>query len=430
MAERSGLEVGQRLHFRFVEPESTEIVEADFTIVGIGTLPAEAVADETLVVDVAVFTAAFYEAHRDLAAYASASVDLAPGFDARRDLAVEVGALGHELQAVRTHEQQAVDEALRPLIIVLVALGVLTFGMTAVAAGQVVGRNRTRWQTDDLGLRTLGMTRGQVRVVAFASSVVLAALAVGAALLTMLIASPVGPVGPLHDLDPAQGIGIDAVVAAGGALAVVVTIAVFTVAFSSARRPAQRLPATRSPQVATALRSPAAIAGFALALHAEDGRRRAWRGVTATTVAAAVVAICAAFVSSAIELTATSANYGFDADLLAVNAYGDQSSSALADAFGNRDDVIAATAYTSGVLAGQRLRRARSRGNAGEGRAHADPPARSIRRSPTTRSPSARTPSTASPPMSAMSCRCRSSTRRLLTVHSPARPWTCGSSAS
>ena len=349
-ADRSGLEVGQPLHFRFVQPESAATSEADVTIVGIGTLPTEAVADETLVVDVAVFTRAFYEAHRDLVAYASASVELAPGVDPRRDLAVEVGRLGHELQAVRIHEQQAVDEALRPLIIVLVALGVLTFSMTALAAGQVVGRNQSRWRTDDTGLRTLGMTRGQMRVVAFVTSGVVAALAVGVALLTMVLASPVGPVGPLHALDPAQGFGIDGLVAGAGALAIVVTIALVTVAFSSARRPAPGQPVVRSPGLATALRSPATIAGFALALHAEDGRTRAWRGITATTAAAAVVAICAAFISSAVGLTAAPANYGFDADLLAVNAYGNQSSSALANAFGNPDDVVAATAYTSGAL--------------------------------------------------------------------------------
>ena len=245
-----------------------------------------------MVVDIAVFTRAFYEAHRDLAAYAAASVDLAPGFDARRDLAVEVGALGHELQSVSTQEQQAVDEALRPLIIVLVALGVLTFGVTAVAAGQVVGRNRARWHADDVRLLTLGMTRGQIRVVEFAISGVVATLAVGTALVTMLIASPVGPVGPLHDLDPAQGFGIDGVVAAAGALAVVATIALLTLAFSSARRPAQRPAVTRSPRSSPRSRSPAAIAGVALALHDEDGRGRAWRGVAATVAAAAVVAVC------------------------------------------------------------------------------------------------------------------------------------------
>jgi hypothetical protein len=58
--------------------------------------------------------------------------------------------------------------------------------------------------------------------------------------------------------------------------------------------------------------------------------------------------MCAAFVSSAIALTDTPARYGFDADLVAVNPYGDQPVSALAHAFGERDDVVAATGYTEG----------------------------------------------------------------------------------
>ena len=58
--------------------------------------------------------------------------------------------------------------------------------------------------------------------------------------------------------------------------------------------------------------------------------------------------MCAAFVSSAIALTDTPARYGFDANLVAVNPYGDQSVPALARAFGERDDVVAATGYTEG----------------------------------------------------------------------------------
>ena len=61
-----------------------------------------------------------------------------------------------------------------------------------------------------------------------------------------------------------------------------------------------------------------------------------------------VLALCAAFVGSALALTDTPARYGFDADLLALNAYGDQSPSALHQAFGASDAVVAATGFTSG----------------------------------------------------------------------------------
>ena len=116
------------------------------TIVGIGTLPFEAVSDETSVAGTVVLSRAFYEEHRDLAVYAVSNVDLAPGADARVELASAIGALGHQLQSARTQEQQSVDQALRPLIIVLVALGVLLFVVTALAAAQVIQRVREGWR--------------------------------------------------------------------------------------------------------------------------------------------------------------------------------------------------------------------------------------------------------------------------------------------
>ena len=159
---RGHLELGQRLHFRFFNPASSKSAEADITIVGIGTFPNEAVVDETNVVGVFVFTRAFYDTHRDLAVYATSNVDLAPGFDARRDLAAKLGALGHQLQSARVQEQQSVNDALRPLLIVLVALGVLAFGASAVATAQVVQRNRDRVLSDDTRLHTMGMSRRQI----------------------------------------------------------------------------------------------------------------------------------------------------------------------------------------------------------------------------------------------------------------------------
>jgi hypothetical protein len=347
-AARGGIEVGQRLHFRFFNPATSASTETEITVVGIGTFPAEAVTDETNVLGVFVFTRAFYDAHRDLVVYAASNVYLAPGFDARRDLAPAVGALGDELQSARAQEQQAVDDALRPLIIVLVALGVLAFGGTTIAAGQVVQRTRDRWLSDDARLRSLGMARGQIVLVELASSALVAALAAAVALVTMWLASPIAPIGPLHDLDPAQGFAVDGTVAALGAVAIVVTIVVLTLVFSSLRNRTVHPMLRRSRWLATMPGGPATAAGLTLALRTDDGRDRAWRAVAATTAAAAGLAMCAAFVSSAIALTDTPARYGFDADLLAVNAYGDQPEAALQRAFGDRDDVAAATGYTEG----------------------------------------------------------------------------------
>ena len=133
-------------------------------------MPVEAVSDETTIFGVVVFTRAFLDAHRDLVAYSVSNVDLAPGFDARRRPRGAVGALGHELQSARSQEIDAINEAMRPLVIVLVALGLLAFGATAIGAGQVIQRNLARGRADSATLRTLGMERSQLRVVELATS--------------------------------------------------------------------------------------------------------------------------------------------------------------------------------------------------------------------------------------------------------------------
>src|SRR4029078_13478494 len=144
--------------------------EADVTIVGIGTLPSEAAADETSVVGLWVFSRAFYDEHRDVVAYAASSVDLAPGFDARRDLAPAVGALGDTLQSARNQERHSVNDALHPMLIVLVSIAVLAFGAATVAAAQAVQRNRERCLEDSDRLQTLGMARAQGRIIGLATA--------------------------------------------------------------------------------------------------------------------------------------------------------------------------------------------------------------------------------------------------------------------
>ena len=205
-ADRGGIKVGQRLHFRLFDPASAKTAETDITIVGVGTFPAEVVTDETNVLGLFVFTRAFYDAHRDLVVYAASNVDLAPGFDARGDLAPAISALGHELQSARAQERKAIDDALRPLVIVLVALGVLAFGGTAVAAGQVIQRTRDRWLADDARLQSLGMASRQIRAIELASSALIAVLAVAVALITMVLASTDRAGGPTARPRPDAGV--------------------------------------------------------------------------------------------------------------------------------------------------------------------------------------------------------------------------------
>ena len=74
------------------------------------------------------------------------------------------------------------SDALRPTLVVLVALGVLAFGATAVGAAQVIQRDRDRWRADSATLLAAGMVRRQVRLVQLVTTGVLAVVAVATAL--------------------------------------------------------------------------------------------------------------------------------------------------------------------------------------------------------------------------------------------------------
>ena len=349
VADGTGLRVGDDVDFTFVTADFDDQVVASATVVGIGDLPSDAVTDETTLRSIFMFTRAFYEAHRDLTVYSVSNIDLFPGVDPNRELAPAVSELGYELQSARGQEQQSVSDALRPTLVVLVALGVLAFGATAVGAAQVIQRDRDRWRADSATLLAAGMVRRQVRLVQLVTTGVLAVVAVATALMTMVLASPIAPLGPLHDLDPGQGVSFDAAVAALGVVAILVTIGGLALAFSAAPRRAATVPSSSSAAFVNAIGRPASFAGLLLAFRTSRGRGRAWRTVTATAITAAVFALSGAFVASAVALSGTPASYGFDADLLAVNQFGNQSEAELAAAFGN-DDVVAATGFTAGTF--------------------------------------------------------------------------------
>ena len=102
------------------------------------------------------------------------------------------------------------EEALGPTVTVLVALGLLASLATVVLAVQVAQRRQDRWRADDAVLTALGGTRGARAVIHLASVAAEVVLASVIAVGVMLAASPVAPIGPLHDLDPAQGVHLDA----------------------------------------------------------------------------------------------------------------------------------------------------------------------------------------------------------------------------
>lgn len=345
LAREADLEVGDRIDLNVMHPDGSGITPARATIVGIGALPREAVVDETEPFGVIALTRAFSEAHADLRAYATSRIFLAPGVDARRDIAPQVGELGFEMSEARNQDRERVNDSLRPLVIILVALGVLAFIATTIVAGQIIQRDQERWRADDERLTVLGMVRPQVLLVRMATSGAMAVIAVVTAIAVMVATSPVAPLGPLHEFDPAQGIVVDPAVAVAGLVAIVASILGITAGSALLGRHPTRPTTTAAASRVAAVRRPAAVAGLTLALRTAAGRWQAWRSVGFATAAVVLASVVATLVVSAVTLSDTPSRYGADWDLVAVNAFGDQSEAALHDAF-DGDDVVAATGYT------------------------------------------------------------------------------------
>ncbi|MET0628246.1 MAG: ABC transporter permease [Acidimicrobiia bacterium] len=347
-ADRTGIEVGDRLDMTLVALDQSRTVTEPVKVVGIGTFAREAVIDETAGSGVVVMSPAFAPLHRDFAAYASTNVDLAPNVDARRDLAPQVTKLGFSLQEARASEQQAVGEAMRPLIVILLGLGVLAFAATAIAAGQVLQREQERWRADDETLHQLGMVRTQLVLAAVVPAALVAVLALAVAWLVMAVASPLAPVGPLHDLDPGQGFTIDLSVALLGSIVILATVVGIAAALALRRRAEVTTIANPTRSVGAVSGRPAAAAGLALVFSGP--RRRTRRSAALATAAVLLAAAVVTLVVSAISLADSPSRYGFDWDVLALSAYGDQTAEGLQTTFADDPDVIAATGFTSSSL--------------------------------------------------------------------------------
>jgi ABC-type antimicrobial peptide transport system permease subunit len=209
-------------------------------------------------------------------------------------------------------------------------------GFAALAAlagvllvGQTLARQVLLEAAEYPTLRALGMTRGQLVVVALIRAVVVAGGGAAIAVATAVVLSPLTPigVGRRAELDP--GIAVDQPVLAVGGVAIILLVAVCAAlpAWRAARAPGTSLgvidPASppRSSRLAGALTSvaarPSVVTGVRLALEPGRGRTAVPVRAAMAGAAAAVVAItlAAVFAASLAHLGRTPSGYGVSWDL-------------------------------------------------------------------------------------------------------------------
>jgi hypothetical protein len=230
-----------------------------------------------------------------------------------------------QLAAVQHEAQQAIE----PQALALAVLGGLAALALIVLMAQGLAQVLSRPAADAPTLRALGASRPATAAASAAWGVV---AVIGALLLTVIGAiavSPLAPVGPVRNYDPARGIQADWLVlgGGGGVMLAILLILLGWLAWRAVRQ-GRELPAARA-SVLVAVASHAAlpvtvVTGIRHALERGTGRFRAPVLATLTGSVTAVTALVAALVfgASLNGLTTHPDRYGYTWNLLVESSGG------------------------------------------------------------------------------------------------------------
>ena len=157
-------------------------------------------------------------------------------------------------------------------------------------------------------------------------------------------------VGPLRPSDPVSGVHLDLSVVAVGCI-LILLIAVVASMLAGRRLTNTGESRRARPFVLTLLSGrPTTMAGLSFANPtAGRDRRRAWSSIAFTAGAVALTAAVVTLGSSSKALVDQPKRYGFDWDLIALNAFDDQQPETLRSIFADDPDVVAATGFTSNI---------------------------------------------------------------------------------
>ncbi|MEO8696707.1 MAG: ABC transporter permease [Acidimicrobiales bacterium] len=351
-ADHAGVAVGDQIRVSLYLIDADDYHTETMTVTGIGKIPRELVADETSGFGLIVLSSTVVRELNSGAAYRSTGFSLAPGIDPQNDLYPQLRDRGLELNETLAQDIDRVQTAERPLLALLTTFGLVVLIGSAIGTFQVVTRGTVAWRADDRTLQVLGLSPRQVIAVRVAGAMVTALTAALTAVVVMIVASPVAPVGPLHASDPVVGIHLDLAVLAAG-IATILVIATATSVLANIRSPTTGTRPRGRPRPVTMFNSrPTAMAGLSFA-NPSGGQSpgRKWSSIAFAVAAVALTAGVVAVGSSARALVNEPKRYGFDWDLVVLNAFDDQRPEALRSILGDDPDVAAATGFTANIYA-------------------------------------------------------------------------------
>lgn len=224
-AVRSGLRVGDELSVEFQVPDFEDLtfqtlgVTTEVQVVGIVRMPDEVLLDEYRKQGLMLLSPAFDEQFSSARTYGTVHIRMTPGASPQPVLEA-LAEFGLAFDENRAQERARVWQSVRPLVTVVGITG----GLALVAAGgllvlALLGR-RFRTAAEDTVLGALGASRRDIERGHLLTALIVAAGVIVVATFVVVVTSPLAPIGPYREVDPARGVHADWVVLGAGALGI------------------------------------------------------------------------------------------------------------------------------------------------------------------------------------------------------------------
>jgi hypothetical protein len=253
------------------------------------------------------------------------------------------------------HEQ--VQEAIRPQAVAVAVLGALAALALLVLVGQALAQQLDNAARQAGTLRAVGLTRWENAVACGAGGVLAVVAGLLLAIVGAVLLSPLAPIGPVRQIDPARGFQLDATVLLGGGLVLAVLL-LGLLAWLSWRavgvegrvrfRPTSFLART-APQLGLPVTAQLG-AGYALAPPPGTGRTAVRANLIGSVVAVGAVVTAVVFAASLNGLVTHPERYGWNWNVLLQNegGYGsflpqDVNATTLGNGEGSLDQLMART---------------------------------------------------------------------------------------
>jgi hypothetical protein len=225
---------------------------------------------------------------------------------------------------------QQVQEAIRPQAVAVAVFGLFALISLLVLVGQSLSQLLERTSRQAGVLRAIGMSRAETAAACGLGGALAIVTGMLVAVAGAVALSPLAPVGPVRQYDPARGAQFDVtVLLGGGAVVAVLLLAAAALsswrAVASAPRSVARVAPTRA-MTASASVPPQVALGISGAFGAAEGRRMwAWANIVGSVAAVTAVVTAFVFGASLNGLVTHPPRYGWNWNLLiqSEGGYGD-----------------------------------------------------------------------------------------------------------